>query len=74
MYNEYTTVMCVYYDKREKINIYTKTDFYYKDYPPPNGYDCLSPVAKSDRTKKEYNLYWQYEALKKKTQLGRWNK
>jgi len=74
MYQDYTTIYCVYYDEKEKKNIYSKTDFYYKDYPPLNGYDNISPVAKSDRTKKEWEVYWQYEALKKKTNLERWNK
>ena len=66
--------MCIYYDYIVDSYVSSKTDFYYKNYPSPDGYDCLSLVAKSDRTKKEWELYWQYEALKKKTNLGKWNK
>jgi len=78
---DHTYLLCTAYGPKTKTIESCRTDFYYKDYPPPDGYENMSPVVKSDDTRKEWEEYWQrefkdqeFENLKKKMQLGRWHR
>ena len=76
---DHTTIGHCYMDGDKFIN--EKWPVYYNDYPPPDGYENMSPVAKSADTRKEWEEYWrerkeneQFTKLKIKMQLGRWHR
>ena len=52
----HTIIGIGYEDKGEFITETLK--LYYQDYPPPDGYRKLPDVAKSDKTKEEWEEYY----------------